>query len=190
MDDDLKDKRSAILAATLELISEQGFQGTPMSQIAQRANTGIGTIYRYFPSKEDLINALYIDIKKKIAYHTLKSYTPDMPVRKAFRLILRGFIDFFVGNPNVLSFSEQCLNSPLITAATHEEGSRIIEPINRLFNYALEQDLIKHLPAEMMFELIYSSVVALAKYSLSGHAGATEADIDAGIDAIWDMVSL
>jgi TetR/AcrR family transcriptional regulator, repressor of fatR-cypB operon len=190
MDEDLKDKRTAILEATLELISEQGFQGTPMSQIAQKANTGVGTIYRYFPSKNDLINALYIALKLQMAHCILQCYTEDMPVHKAFKLILRGMIDYFIANPKVLSFAEQYLNSPLITAATREEGSRIVEPLNILFQHALQQDLLKPLSISMLGELIYGSMVALSKYYIYSGENEDRADLDAGIDAIWDMIRL
>ncbi len=53
------DKRTAILEATLELIAEQGFHNTPISQIAEKAEIGIGTIYRYFQDKDELIHKLF-----------------------------------------------------------------------------------------------------------------------------------
>jgi len=67
-----QDKKAAVFAAALELIAEQGFTGAPMSQIAERADVGVGTIYRYFAGKEDLVNALYLDIKARLAAHTLR----------------------------------------------------------------------------------------------------------------------
>jgi TetR/AcrR family transcriptional regulator, repressor of fatR-cypB operon len=188
MDDAPRDKRKAILQATLGLLSEQGFQGTPMSQIARRADAGVGTIYRYFPSKDDLINALYIDVKLRIAQFVLPACTGDMPVHKAFKTISRALIQFFVENPDVLSFAEQYINSPLITAATREAGSRIIEPLNMLFRRAIGQDLLKPLPVRMMGDLIYGSLVALAKYSINGGGEPDDIEIAAGIDAIWDMI--
>jgi len=56
MKEKVQDKKALVLQATLELISEQGFYATPMSQIAKKANVAVGTIYLYFPNKEGLIN--------------------------------------------------------------------------------------------------------------------------------------
>ncbi|BBB92217.1 MAG TPA: helix-turn-helix domain-containing protein [Methylomusa anaerophila] len=134
MQDKPQDKKSAALRATLALISEQGFQGTPMSQIAQRANIGVGTIYRYFSSKEDLINALYIDVKARLVQYTLRNYVEGMPARESFLLILRNIVDYFIEKPVELLFMEQYANSPLITTATHEEGLRMFEPVNNLLS--------------------------------------------------------
>ena len=51
----MNDKRKDILDATLQLISDQGFHGTPMSQIAAEAGVGAGAIYRYFENKHLLL---------------------------------------------------------------------------------------------------------------------------------------
>ncbi len=75
-----QDKKAAVFAAALELIAEQGFTGAPMSQIAERADVGVGTIYRYFAGKEDLVNALYLDIKARLAAHTLRGHLFLLPV--------------------------------------------------------------------------------------------------------------
>ena len=49
------DADSAILAATLELLSEVGVAGLSMDLLAQRAGVGKATIYRRWDSKEALI---------------------------------------------------------------------------------------------------------------------------------------
>jgi AcrR family transcriptional regulator len=47
--------RTAIVDATLELLAERGFQGATIEAIAARAGVGRNTIYRRWPSKEELI---------------------------------------------------------------------------------------------------------------------------------------
>lgn len=185
MTNEPKDKRQAILAAALDLIAEQGFQNAPMSQIALRANAGVGTIYRYFSSKEDMINALYLEIKKQLTAVMSLNSLDSMPVRKAFRLIVGGMLELFIAKPQYLSFFAQYVNSPLITAATHEEGFRIMEPVYRHVTLAMEQEIFKPMPGELMGEMIYGAVASLAKYAV---ANGSADGLDAGIDAIWDMV--
>lgn len=188
MEEKLSDKKAAALKATLELISEQGFHGTPMSQIAQRANVGVGTIYRYFSGKEDLINALYIDVKSRLARYTLHNYAESMAVHESFILLLRNIVDYFRANPQELLFMEQYANSPLITADTHEEGLRMFEPVNNMFKRAREENLLKELPMEMLSTLAYGATISLVKLCLSGKVKLEEASLDAGVDAIWDAI--
>ncbi|GAB1858789.1 TetR/AcrR family transcriptional regulator SbtR [Flavobacteriaceae bacterium MHTCC 0001] len=53
-----KDKKRAILEATLAVLRERGLTGLKMEEVARRAEVGKGTIYLYFPDKWDLHKAL------------------------------------------------------------------------------------------------------------------------------------
>jgi AcrR family transcriptional regulator len=59
------DKRQAILDTALLLFTERGFHGTPTSLIAKEAGVATGTLFHYFKTKEELIETLYLDIKKE-----------------------------------------------------------------------------------------------------------------------------
>jgi AcrR family transcriptional regulator len=57
-----KDKlrnRERVLDAALELVRRDG-EKVPMAQIAEHAGVGIGTVYRHFPTREDLLAALVL----------------------------------------------------------------------------------------------------------------------------------
>jgi AcrR family transcriptional regulator len=49
---------SAILAAAAALFAEKGYDATTMTEIAANARTAIGSLYRFFPTKEILADAL------------------------------------------------------------------------------------------------------------------------------------
>lgn len=49
---------AAILAAASDLFFEKGFDGATMTEIAARSDTAIGSLYRFFPTKESLADAL------------------------------------------------------------------------------------------------------------------------------------
>ena len=49
--------RERVLDAATELVRSEG-EKVPMAQIAERAGVGIGTVYRHFPTREDLLGAL------------------------------------------------------------------------------------------------------------------------------------
>ena len=53
--------RAAIVDAACELFIAQGYHGTSMRQIAQRAEIALGGIYNHFSSKEDIFGAVFID---------------------------------------------------------------------------------------------------------------------------------
>ncbi|MDT9698855.1 TetR family transcriptional regulator [Streptomyces sp. P17] len=47
--------RTAIRTATYALIREQGYDATTVEQIAERAEVSPSTVFRYFPTKEDIV---------------------------------------------------------------------------------------------------------------------------------------
>ena len=54
---DARRNRASILAAAREQFAEHGLD-VHMEQIARGAGVGVGTVYRHFPAKEDLLQAL------------------------------------------------------------------------------------------------------------------------------------
>jgi AcrR family transcriptional regulator len=51
-------RHDAILAAARELAAERGIAAVQIAPVAERASIAAGTVYRYFPSKTELLTAL------------------------------------------------------------------------------------------------------------------------------------
>ncbi|MES1955700.1 TetR/AcrR family transcriptional regulator [Salinisphaera hydrothermalis] len=47
-----KERVAAIVAAALELFAERDYSAVTMTEIAERSGTAIGSLYRFFPTKE------------------------------------------------------------------------------------------------------------------------------------------
>src|SRR3712207_5440460 len=56
------DKRAALLDAALRLIARSGLHAVPTSAVAREAGVAHGTLFLYFPTKEALLNALYLEL--------------------------------------------------------------------------------------------------------------------------------
>ena len=67
MKEQVIDKKTAIMEAVLKLFTERGFHGTSTAQISKEAGVATGTLFNYFPTKEDLINSLYIEVKGQLS---------------------------------------------------------------------------------------------------------------------------
>src|SRR5215471_17785630 len=57
-------RRSAILAAAREAAAEGGMAAVQIAPVAVRASVAAGTVYRYFPSKADLISELIAEVSR------------------------------------------------------------------------------------------------------------------------------
>src|SRR5688572_17258395 len=53
----VEETRNRIIEATMELHDEQGVIATTMQEIAARAGVALGTVYRHFPTLDELVPA-------------------------------------------------------------------------------------------------------------------------------------
>jgi AcrR family transcriptional regulator len=78
--------RTAIRDATYALIEEQGYDATTIEQIAERAEVSPSTVFRYFPTKEDIV---LTDEYDAMLLAELRSRPADEPWPDSLRYVTR-----------------------------------------------------------------------------------------------------
>ena len=88
-----------ILAVAREAFAEGG-ESTALEEIARRADIGIGTLYRHFPNRQALLEALYIDEVEEICQAAAEVEADD-----PWKALERWFDAFlvFLGNKRALA---------------------------------------------------------------------------------------
>jgi AcrR family transcriptional regulator len=76
-----------IMEAARDVFAASGYDGS-MEQIAARADVGIGTLYRRFPDKEQLFNAV-TDVAKERTIRIAEEVLADVPAEDALSEFLR-----------------------------------------------------------------------------------------------------
>ena len=186
-----KDKREEIVRAALELIAEHGFHGAPMSMIADRANVGTGTIYRYFENKDELITELYRDLEERIYPVLLEGYTPGKPFRERFLHLGTALLSYFIENPLDFRYLEQFHNSPYGTVIRRDKilGERDgCDVFRELIEEGVSQQVIKDLPLVVLFALAFGPLLAVARDHILGFVTLDDLLIARSIEACWDGV--
>lgn len=127
--------KERILAAAEDVFLERGV-GVSLDEVARRAGVGIGTLYRRFPSREDLLAAAYSARFLALA-ETSRARAVDLDPVRAFRAYLeelvrysnvyRGFaaslgVVLQIGTPGCLATSEE--GARLLRAAQEAGGIR------------------------------------------------------------------
>ena len=96
----VEDKRQAILDSALSLFADQGFHGTSVPQIAQKAGVAAGTIYRYFDGKEAMVNVLYRHWRETVQlFGHPKDFVPDTYRHYAIMQQLHAWDNAYVPDP-------------------------------------------------------------------------------------------
>jgi len=108
--------REVVLQAALETFFEQGFHGTSMRTIADRAGTAISHAYYYFPSKADLLRTLMVGVTADLiaSLDSARTEAGSDPaaqlaaiVRAHVRLHTERQAEAFVGNTELRSLTAQ-----------------------------------------------------------------------------------
>ena len=106
-----ENKRKHILFTAMKLFNEYGFHATPTSKIAKKSKVSVGTLFNYFPTKEDLIHEIYKNIKfhsKQVFINEIRDcQTPHDNLRNMWAAV----ITWGIQNPEEFNYMELFLHS-------------------------------------------------------------------------------
>lgn len=99
-----KDTKERILAAALELFSQNGYAGTNIRELAWSLGMGKSSMYRHFESKEEVWNALLDEL---IAYYEERfgssEHLPPIPESlEELAALTRRMVDFTVHDERII----------------------------------------------------------------------------------------
>lgn len=95
-----RDKSRQILNGAREVFLAQGFDGASMGEIARAAGVSKGTLYVYFPSKEELFAALVREQSQQTAEHCFV-LDPEEDVQAALVALSHRYIRAMIQPANV-----------------------------------------------------------------------------------------
>ena len=185
-------KRQKIFKAALELITEHGFHGAPVTAIAERAGVGVGTVYRYFANKDMLIAELYQELRNKIHAELLAGYDMKKPLRERFLYLNTTLLRYFITNPLEFSYLEQYHNSPYGFVIHWEQlmkNKRERGPYHLFFEEARMQQVVRDIPLVVFFALTFGPILLMARYHTFGFASLDELLLTRVADACWNSIS-
>ncbi len=181
-------KRDQITKATRDLIIEEGLQDISMSQIAGRAEVGMGTIYNYFGSKEELIVGLYSEIKAAMSNYILDGYDDTAPVVIRFMHLMTRVIHYGLAHPREFRLAEQLARVPFVREQCTEKNNRFILAANDLYVEAQRQHLLKAIAPKVVELLIAGALYALIEGHATGQIQLDETLIEQTVSACWDAI--
>jgi AcrR family transcriptional regulator len=89
------DLKSRIDAAALHLFAERGADATPMPMIAEAAGAAVGSLYRYYANKEELVARLYAENYARLAEELDRVQAREVTTRDKITAMVRFICGFF-----------------------------------------------------------------------------------------------
>ena len=93
-----EEKAQAILEAASICFAERGMSAST-AMIAKHAGLSEGTLFRYFPSKDELINELYLYLKKDLCAYLSDGFSPTASLEARARFLWFSYISWGIKNP-------------------------------------------------------------------------------------------
>lgn len=181
------DRAAMVRRAFLDLVALRGFHGAGMAAVAQRAGVAAGTIYVHYAGKDELVLAVYREIKRDLGLAAVVGVEPTSSPGERFGTMWRNILAHLAADPGRARFLVQVDASPY---AGRAHDAAIEDGEDPLLAAAAEPDmeaLLTDLPLPVLYDLGFAPAVRLV--AAGEQAGIDEAAIDSLVEACWRAVT-
>jgi len=180
-----EDKRNAILDAATRLFAERGLTAAPTSEISKIAGVAEGTLFTYFKTKDDLINALYREVKLELADAMMSDFPRKKNIRIKLRHVWDRYVNWGIANPRQRKVLAQLTVSEALTKESRDAGSAPFVEFQAMIRDAIEQRVFRNdVPVELISKSLAALVEATIDLTESNRARAKQYR-DSGFQMFW-----
>ncbi len=179
-----------MLDAALALFAERTYAGTAVPAVAERAGTGVGTIYRYFPSKEALGNAVYRRCQASLRDRLRLAAPPPRAasVRRRFRAYWTALSLFAREEPAAHAFLEHQQHAAYLDRESRRLAAEVDELAHALLRDGQVEGVVRDADPALLGALVSGAFVGLTKAARAGAVRLGPATLALAEQAAWDLV--
>lgn len=183
------EKREKFLDAALRLFVFRGIQNTTTAEIAREAGTASGTLFLYFPTKQDLLNELVLRSSREESEYIYSRLDPSATARDMFATIWTCSIHWLLDHLDAYQFSQQIRDSGLIPVEVAAETGRHFRFYYDAIQKGQLDGSIKALPVDLIGGFLYQGIVAVMNYMrLHPDPQTRDRTIQDGFRVFWDGI--
>lgn len=163
-------RKGQILTAARNLLFEKGIQATSINQIARKAELGVGTIYFYYQSKEEIFYWLQEE-GLDILFNTIDAIgredaSPDEKLRRTGSAYLEfsnrhkdyfDIINYFLATPTVIL-------GPEMKQRIDRKGSRILALIEHFVHAGIEDGSLRSVDSKKWAVMFWGALHGLTQF--------------------------
>lgn len=173
-------RKKQIIEAGFRLFSKEGIENVTLQRVADEADVGIATLYKYFLTKERLVIAIsrsiWGDAWQKVLERQGSAGFDKFTAYQSIRLYTDEIIRIYRENPEFLRFSGEYktfVNKVEVDREQLKEHLDVLEPIGILFHRMYEKAKIDHsirtdIPEQQMFTTVIITMLSIAERYAQG----------------------
>jgi AcrR family transcriptional regulator len=184
----LKDENKVkdIHAAALSILLKTGFSGLKMAEVAAEAGIATGTLYIYYKSKEELINAVFKQTKAEAIAAFLNPKHATGNFYSTFKNMWYAYFRFCADHPQKMIFVEQYIYSGVIAPELVNELEQEQLPLNQFLEYGQQNRILKMLDLELIKAQLQGSIHEVVKTSTRLNKPLSDSELDLLFSIAWD----
>jgi len=152
--------------------------------IAKSAGVAEGTLFRYFATKDELLNELYFSIKQSLCDAMKTSYAQAKTLEDQVRSLWNGYIYWGVANPAAIKALNQLTVSDKITAETRARVIELFPEIQEISGACVSRGALSDRPAAFADALFMALADTTMQFAAQEPDQAAEYT-SAGFKVLW-----
>lgn len=161
-----------------------------MAKIAKLAGVSPGTIYRYFDSKQDLINKVYLEVKSAFSASAFRDYEQTDSVEQDFQRIWHNIAAFKLREVEAAMFLSQCDNTPMVDEVSRQEGLKHLRPLLELWKRGQAQSIIRPVSPYVLYAFTIYPIAFLLNMQQREHYKISQSELDEVYQMAWNSIKL
>jgi AcrR family transcriptional regulator len=183
------DKRSKLMLTAKVLFAENGFYGTPTARIAKEAGVSNGILFHYFPTKDDLIKAMYIDLKDRLFKYSIEQIYKGATLKESIYTLWLAALEWNLENPEDFKFMQQYENSPYQNEEL-EKSHRYVQLSLELAQKGIDEGVLKPMPPMLHFRILSGQLEAAVRFFQSNRALQEDFEFRNNLfEMAWDAIT-
>ncbi len=156
-------KLEAIAQATYQCVLSRGLGSLTLADIARTAGLATSTLYVYYPSKQELLDALYERAKTVMFARLMEGDSPQLSTRARIRLIWLNMLENRLNNQAEMVFLEQYARSDSISESNKALGLRLAAASRSILEAGQADETLKPVPLPFLMGILVGSVQETAR---------------------------
>lgn len=182
-------KRTQILIASETVLATYGFYAFSMQHVAETAQVAIGTIYRYFASKDALMSELQKFIREESAANLFEGWKDTLSNKQKYDLVWQNAFNCVLANPKRLALIEMLhfvpnMNHVEITLFEDETFKLLFE----FYQQGIDSKRFLDWDLFALFSVSFDTSIALARQVINGRLKPDQTQLNQVRDASWTII--
>jgi AcrR family transcriptional regulator len=181
-----EDRRNAILTAATHVFAERGLSA-PTLAISTYAHIAEGSLFTYFKTKSELVNALYQQIKLELADAMMSGFPRRQSVKRRLQHVWDRYIEWGVNNPLQQRVLKQIELHSTLSEESQAAGMTPFLEVQKMADDAIGQRVLRNLP----LDYIAATLNAMAEVSMDlmqRDSSRVELYQTAGFEMLWATI--